>query len=67
MNDWQAERMSGCLQVWIARQPVLVMGYLMQYLPWAGTAVLQRVGPSRARQLRDGSGSGYDVAAMLRK
>jgi len=59
--------MNDALQVWIARQPVLVMGYLMQYLPWAGTAVLQRVGPSRARQLRDGTGSGYEVATMLRK
>ena len=57
----------GLPEVWIARHPVLLMGYLMQYWPWAGGRVLARVGPARAAQLRDGSGSGYDVAAMLRR
>jgi dehydrogenase/reductase SDR family member 7 len=54
-------------EVWIAHHPVLLMGYLMQYLPASlGMKVLKKVGPARAAQLRDGSGSGYDVGAMLR-
>lgn len=57
----------GLDECWIAGHPVLLIGYLMQYLPWVGMKVLKRVGPGRVRQLRDGSGSGYDVAGMLRK
>lgn len=53
-------------ECWIAYHPVLLMGYLMQYLPWLGMKVLKRVGPGRVRQLRDGSGSGYDVGSMLK-
>ena len=37
----------------------------MQYLPWLGIRVLKRVGPARARALRDGR-SGYDVGGLLR-
>ena len=36
----------------------------MQYAPWLGMLVLKRVGPARARALRDGK-SGYDVAGLL--
>jgi hypothetical protein len=39
-------------------------GYLMQYCPALGLAVLKRVGPLRAAQLK-GGGSGYDLRAML--
>ena len=52
-------------ECWIAFHPVLLMGYLMQYVPTLGMAVLKRIGPGRVSQLRDGSGSGYDVRAML--
>lgn len=37
----------------------------LQYLPWLGMMALKRVGPARARALRDGK-SGYDMAALLR-
>lgn len=57
----------GVGEAWIARHPVLMLGYLMQYAPGAGAAVMRRVGPGRVAQLRDGSGSGYDVGAMLRR
>jgi hypothetical protein len=36
-----------------------------QYVPWLGMLALKRVGPARARALRDGK-SGYDMAALLR-
>lgn len=50
--------------MWIARQPVLALGYLMQYLPLLGWAVMKKVGPSRARDIKHG-GSGYDVKGIL--
>lgn len=54
-----------CLdECWIANHPVLLLGYIMQYVPWLGMLVLKRVGPARARALRDGK-SGYDMAALL--
>eukprot|EP00887_Chlorella_sp_A99_P004887 scaffold4.g4887.t1 len=52
-------------ECWIAFHPVLLMGYLMQYMPWLGMRVLKRVGARRAATLKSG-GSGYDVAAMFR-
>ena len=39
-------------------------GYLMQYFPSLGMAVMKRVGPGRAAQMKGGS-SGYDVKSML--
>ena len=43
---------------------MLLLGYLVQYAPWLGMLALKRVGPARARALRDGK-SGYDVAGLL--
>jgi dehydrogenase/reductase SDR family protein 7 len=54
-------------ETWIAFHPVLLMGYLMQYLPSFGMKVLKRIGPGRVALLKDGRGMGYDVAAMLKK
>jgi dehydrogenase/reductase SDR family protein 7 len=54
-------------EAWIAFHPVLLMGYLMQYIPSFGMKVLKKIGPGRVALLRDGSGMGYDVAAMLKK
>ena len=54
-------------EVWIAFHPVLLIGYIMQYLPVFGMKVMKKIGPGRVVQLRDGSGSGYDVAKMLKK
>ena len=52
---------------WITRHPVLFMGYLMQLAPRAAMALLKKVGPGRVTQLDRGTGTGYDVAAMLQK
>jgi len=57
----------GLDECWIAYHPVLLIGYVMQYMPVVGMAVLKRIGPGRVRQLRDGSGSGYEVVGMLKK
>lgn len=57
----------GLAEAWIAYHPVLLLGYLCQYMPSLGRAILRKIGPGRVRQLRDGSGSGYDVSAMLQK
>jgi dehydrogenase/reductase SDR family member 7 len=54
-------------EAWIAFHPVLLMGYLMQYMPSLGMKVLKKIGPGRVALLKDGSGMGYDVAAMLKK
>lgn len=54
-------------EVWIAFHPVLLMGYLMQYIPSLGMKVLKKIGPGRVALLKDGSGMGYDVAAMLKQ
>ena len=54
-------------ECWIARHPVLLMGYLAQYVPRLSAAILKRIGPARVRQFRDGSGSGYDVDKMLQR
>lgn len=51
-------------ECWIARHPVLLMGYLMQYFPSLGMAVMKKIGPGRAAQMKGGS-SGYDVRSML--
>ncbi|KAL0020618.1 hypothetical protein WJX79_000684 [Trebouxia sp. C0005] len=51
-------------ECWIARHPVLLMGYLMQYFPSLGLAVMKKIGPGRAAQMKGGS-TGYDVKSML--
>lgn len=51
-------------EVWIARNPVLALGHVMQFLPWLGWRVMCAVGPSRARDIK-GGGSGYDVKALM--
>jgi dehydrogenase/reductase SDR family member 7 len=53
----------GVQEAWIARNPVLVMGYLTRYLPDVSEAILKKIGPKRARALREGkSGYSYDLA-----
>lgn len=51
-------------EAWIAFHPVLLLGYLMQYVPTVGMAVLKKVGPGRVRQLRAGK-SGYDLKGIM--
>lgn len=40
-------------------------GYLMQYLPTLGLAVMKLVGPSRAAAIKSGE-SGYSMQSLLR-
>lgn len=51
-------------EAWIAKHPVLLMGYLQQYVPAAAEVVLKKIGPKRARALREGkSGYSYNLAS----
>eukprot|EP00879_Flechtneria_rotunda_P020883 GHRR01021988.1.p1 GENE.GHRR01021988.1~~GHRR01021988.1.p1 ORF type:complete len:353 (+),score=105.84 GHRR01021988.1:292-1350(+) len=57
---------AGVPECWLARQPVLTMAYLMQYLPTLGWLVLKKIGPSRARAVSGGK-DGYNVTGFLSK
>jgi len=50
----------GVDEAWISRHPVLAAGYVFQLLPRLGWKVLKKIGPSRARAMKEGR-SGYDV------
>jgi len=59
--------------LWILKQQYMdiafglcAAGYLMQYFPSLGIAVMKKIGPGRAAQMKGGS-SGYDVKSMLFK
>jgi dehydrogenase/reductase SDR family protein 7 len=54
-------------ECWITKNPILIMGYLMQLMPGIAMALLKKVGPGRVRQLDKGSGTGYEVVDMLKK
>ena len=54
-------------EAWMAFHPVLLIGYLSQYIPPLAKAILAKIGPGRVKQFKDGSGSGYDVMSMLGK
>lgn len=56
----------GLDECWIAYHPVLLMGYLMQYFPSLGRALLKKVGGARAAALGEGK-SGYDVVGLLKR
>lgn len=47
-------------EAWIARHPVLLIGYLAQYWPSAAEWVLKQIGPKRARALKEGK-NGYSL------
>jgi short-subunit dehydrogenase len=51
-------------ECWIAHHPVLMLGYLSQYMPFVASMILKKIGPGRARAMRDGKG-GYDVREMM--
>ena len=58
----------GVQEAWIARHPVLLVGYLTQYFPWASEWLLKRIGPKRARALKGGkSGYSYELANTGKK
>lgn len=50
-------------ECWMAKQPVLLMAYLVQYFPRLGTWILNRIGPRRARAVE--KGEGYSMEAIL--
>ena len=55
----------GTDEMWIARQPVLLMAYLSAYLPWTGRQIMTKVvGPSRVAALKSGSDP-YDALVRL--
>lgn len=51
-------------EVWVARHPVLALAYVMRFFPSLGWLAFQKVGPKRARALKEGR-SGYDVSGIL--
>eukprot|EP00873_Tetraselmis_striata_P032925 jgi/Tetstr1/453189/TSEL_040206.t1 len=51
-------------EVWVAKHPVLALAYVFRFLPALGWMVLRKVGPKRARAVRDGK-SGYDVQGLV--
>jgi dehydrogenase/reductase SDR family protein 7 len=53
-------------EVWISKQPVLLMLYLMQYFPQLGFAVMDRVGPKRVKAYKEGA-SGYSSNLFFKK
>eukprot|EP00877_Chromochloris_zofingiensis_P006070 jgi/Chrzof1/1716/Cz10g18120.t1 len=54
----------GVNECWIAKHPVLAIGYIMQYAPCLGWLIMKKVGPKRARAVSSGR-SGYDVAGIM--
>lgn len=58
----------GVHEAWIARHPVLLMGYLTRYCPSAANWLLRKIGPKRARALKEGkSGYSFNLATADRK
>lgn len=56
-------RMDEC---WISNHPILLMGYLVQYLPKVAMRLLKKIGPGRVKQFNDGKGTGYEFSKMLK-
>ncbi|CAG9465525.1 unnamed protein product [Pedinophyceae sp. YPF-701] len=61
---------AGMDEVWLAKNPVLAIGYIFQFLPGLGWAIMKLVGPSRARSMGGGpggkKGDGYSVGKILK-
>jgi dehydrogenase/reductase SDR family member 7 len=53
-------------EAWIAGHPVLLIAYFCQYLPGVADWLLKKVGPKRARALREGK-SGYDYSLATKQ
>eukprot|EP01025_Chloroclados_australasicus_P003426 TRINITY_DN10806_c0_g1_i1.p3 TRINITY_DN10806_c0_g1~~TRINITY_DN10806_c0_g1_i1.p3 ORF type:complete len:180 (-),score=17.82 TRINITY_DN10806_c0_g1_i1:364-831(-) len=52
-------------EVWIAKHPVLGLGYFMQFVSFVGWKILNKFGPARAKALASGK-SGYDVSSIMK-
>ncbi|PNW86961.1 hypothetical protein CHLRE_02g103100v5 [Chlamydomonas reinhardtii] len=55
----------GVDEAWIAKHPVLAVGYIWQLLPALGWRLLKKVGPKRARAIKEGR-NGYDVSKLIK-
>ena len=55
-------RMREC---WMAKQPILLMAYIMQYIPTIGSYIMDMIGPRRSAAVK--KGDGYSIKAMLDK
>jgi hypothetical protein len=53
-------------ECWISNHPILLMGYLVQYLPKVAMRLLKKIGPGRVKQFNDGKGTGYEFTKMLK-
>mmetsp|Transcript_22461 Transcript_22461/g.62024 ORF Transcript_22461/g.62024 Transcript_22461/m.62024 type:complete len:328 (+) Transcript_22461:177-1160(+) len=56
----------GVDEAWISKHPVLALAYIFQLAPTLGWMILKRVGPKRAKAMKEGR-SGYDVRGMGRQ
>eukprot|EP00892_Ulva_mutabilis_P004882 jgi/Ulvmu1/2766/UM014_0224.1 len=58
----------GVQEAWIARHPVLLVGYLCLFFPIAAEWLIKKVGPKRMRALQQGkSGYNYDLTTTEKK
>ena len=53
-------------ECWISNHPILLMGYLVEYLPKVAMRLLKKIGPGRVKQFSDGKGTGYEFSKMLK-
>ncbi|GIL61662.1 hypothetical protein Vafri_16082, partial [Volvox africanus] len=71
LNPARAAQLIACAaahgvdEAWIALHPVLAIGYIFQLLPRLGWSLLKKVGPARARAVKEGK-SGYDVTKLMK-
>lgn len=52
-------------ECWMTNQPILLIGYIMQYFPVLGAYILDKQGPGRAAGVK--KGDGYSMKAMFGK
>ncbi|KAG0578827.1 hypothetical protein KC19_4G052300 [Ceratodon purpureus] len=54
------------MEAWISYQPILLLLYLMQYVPSLVFYVINKVGPKRVTSYNEGSG-GYSMSSLFKK
>lgn len=52
-------------EAWISTQPVLLVMYIMQYLPGLGRLLFQKVGPKRVAALKQGKKDLYSTSILF--
>jgi len=53
-------------EAWLCNQPILTFMYFMQYCPFIGFFVINKLGPKRLKSYKEG-GSGYSMSDLLKK